>query len=228
MPKQRRQGKFKNHVSKHGRKITQDSVKNFGGVGDLIDAVLNGDIKAMTLLGQMKKDAEFANQVMPLIEAAITSHYQATEGYNRLQTNVLKQGAKSSSAIRKMRGDVIVTNQKYNNEGKEAALNLRLTNQSERQRHSYSMLLARARSQMTNYLNQIDQSATLQGIANQPEVKQLGADQKYRLDVAKTLLEQGEGAKVDLIPKKQYAVTEDIEIAKPQSWLDKIRGIVAR
>ena len=216
--------KYRNHVSRNARLIESELEKNFGVPLDLIDRAISGDKKALQQIGELKRSADFASLVLPAAEEAINSHYQVTEAYNKVRANILKQGAKSGTAINKLTGDVSLTNSRYRNEKSEAQLNLRLSRHAEANRTSYAMLLARAKSQLQQYLNGVEQSATIEALENQPQLKQMVADRKLGIDEAKHYLEHGEAADPSLLPRREY----DSTFAEKSSVFAKLKNLITR
>jgi len=217
---------YKDHVTKRGKNIVQDVKKAFGDdVDDLLNKAMEGDGATLTLLGERLRRSEIALELLPLVEQALTTHYDATAQFNKTKANVLKSGSKNALAIKKARVDVGLANQRHQHENKEiAALRYSLGKKSETQRHTYAMGFERLKAFVAHSMTKTEQAVNVQKTINQPTIKQAKSDGERTMEVAKHLLENGEKSRVDLLPRKVYEVAGSK--AHQPTWFGKLKTFV--
>jgi hypothetical protein len=216
---------YKDHVTKRGKNIVQDVKKAFGDdVDDLLNKAMEGDGATLRLLGERLRRGEIALELLPLVEQALTTHYDATAQFNKTKANVLKSGSKNALAIKKARVDVGLANQRHQHENKEIALRYSLGKKSETQRHTYAMGFERLKAFVAHSMTKTEQAVNVQKTINQPAIKQAKSDGERTMEVAKHLLENGEKSRVDLLPRKVYEVPGSK--AHQPTWFGKLKTFV--
>ena len=216
---------YKNHVTKRGKAITQDIKRAFGDdVDDILNKAMDGDSETLKLLGERLRRGEIALELLPLVEQALTTHYEATSQYNRTQANVLKAGSKAALNIKKARVDVSLANQRHNHENKEIALRFSLGKKTETQRHTFAMGFERLKAYVASSMTKTEQLANVEKTVNQPILKPIKSDGERKMEVAKHLLENGENSRVNLIPLKSYEEFKSNNY-RP-SWFGKLKSFV--
>lgn len=216
---------YKNHVSKRCKTIIQDIKRAFGDdANDIINKALELDGATLRMLGERLNRGENALELLPFIEQALTTHYEATAQYNKTQFNVLKAGSKAALNIKKARVDVGLANQRHTNENKEIALRFSLGKKSESQRHNYSMGFERLKAYIASSMTKTEQATNVQKTINQPTMKQIKSDGERSMEVAKHLLENGEKSRVDLLPRKVYQVAGSGN--NEPTWFGKLKTFV--
>lgn len=216
---------YKDHVTKRGKNIVQDVKKAFGDDVDvLINKALDGDGETLKMLGERLRRGEIAIELLPLVEQALTTHYDATAQYNKTKANVLKSGSKNALAIKKARVDIGLANQKHQHENKEIALRYSLGKKSETQRHTYAMGFERLKAFVASNMTRTEQLVNVQKTINQPAIKQAKSDGERTMEVAKHLLENGEKSRVDLLPRKIYQEAGSGD--NQPSWFGKLKNFV--
>ena len=216
---------YKDHVTKRGKNIVQDVKKAFGDdVDDLLNKAMEGDGATLRLLGERLRRGEIALELLPLVEQALTTHYDATAQFNKTKANVLKSGSKNALAIKKARVDVGLANQRHQHENKEIALRYSLGKKSETQRHTYAMGFERLKAFVAHSMTKTEQAVNVQKTINQPAIKQAKSDGERTMEVAKHLLENGEKSRVDLLPRKVYEVAGSQE--NQPTWFGKLKTFV--
>lgn len=216
---------YKDHVTKRGKNIVQDVKKAFGDdVDDLLNKAMEGDGATLRMLGERLRRGEIALELLPLVEQALTTHYDATAQFNKTKANVLKSGSKNALAIKKARVDVGLANQRHQHENKEIALRYSLGKKSETQRHTYAMGFERLKAFVAHSMTKTEQAVNVQKTINQPAIKQAKSDGERTMEVAKHLLENGEKSRVDLLPRKVYEVASSQE--NQPTWFGKLKTFV--
>ena len=225
-PGKKEQSYYKDHVSKRGKNINQDIKKAFGDdISTLINKAIEGDGETLKILGERQRRGEITLKILPLVEQALTTHYEATAEYNKTKANVLKSGSRNSLAIKKARVDVGLANQKHQHENKEIALRYSLGKKTESQRHTYAMGFERLKAFVAASMTRTEQVVSVEKTINQPAIKQMKSDGERQMEVAKHLLENGEKSRVDLLPRKVYEVSGSSEDNQP-SWFGKLKSFV--
>jgi hypothetical protein len=224
--KRKQQSYYKDHVSKRGKNITQDIKRTFGDdVDDLLNKAVEGDPSTLRMLGERLRRGEIALELLPLVEQALTTHYDATAQFNKTKANVLKSGSKNALSIKKSRVDIGLANQRHQHENKEIALRYSLGKKSETQRHTYAMGFERLKAFVAASMSKTEQLANVEKTINQPALKQAKSDGERTMEVAKHLLENGEKSRVDLLPRKVYQEVKSSGENQP-SWFGKLKTFV--
>ena len=224
-PGKKEQSYYKDHVSKRGKNINQDIKKAFGDeINTLINKAIEGDGETLKILGERQRRGEITLKILPLVEQALTTHYEATAEYNKTKANVLKSGSRNSLAIKKARVDVGLANQKHQHENKEIALRYSLGKTTESQRHSYAMGFERLKAFVAANMTRTEQLVNVEKTINQPALKQMKSDGERQMEVAKHFLENGEKSRVDLLPRKVYEAAGSGD--NQPSWFGKLKAFV--
>ncbi|MFM6072600.1 MAG: hypothetical protein ACKPB9_13615, partial [Dolichospermum sp.] len=79
-----------------------------------------------------------------------------------------------------------------------------LDKQSENQRHNYQLNYQQIRGYMNAFLVDVDRNTTILEQENRPEIQQIAADKTYQDKLINEYLDNGDNARPDLIPKKEY------------------------
>lgn len=201
--------KLNNHVSKRGKRIAGLLKGKYGVDLTTLDAALMGNPKAMQAIGEAARQGRQISEFMPLLQQAYTEIIKGTEDYNKGIATILKQGANSAIAIDKAASQTLLANQKYANQRKEIAAEFVTAKQAETTRHQYAINYVQLKAYIDRYISQVDGDARLQEQVLRPEVKQFDEDIRHRDASNKHLLQYGEQANLDLMPRREYAtVTE--------------------
>jgi len=161
-PGKKEQSYYKDHVTKRSKNINQDIKKAFGDdVTAILNKAMEGDGETLKMLGERLRRGEIALELLPLVEQALTTHYDATAQFNKTKENVLKSGSKNSLAIKKARVDIGLANQRHQHENKEIALRYSLGKKSETQRHTYAMGFERLKAFVAASMSKTEQLANV-------------------------------------------------------------------
>jgi hypothetical protein len=201
---------LKNHISHKARRINSLLQNKFGFSLVDVDKALQGDKTALQAIGEAARQGQIAIELMPLLESACTTIQKGTEQYNRSISNILKQGASSAINIDKAVSQAMLANQKYAHQRTELAGEFASNRTAENQRHNYAVNYIQLKAYIDQYLAKVDGNAKLLEQTNRPEIKQFDEDNRYDSAVAKHLLQHGDNARLELLPKREYVqVTED-------------------
>lgn len=221
---------IKNHIDRKGTKRITGLLKGKFGldISDLNKA-LAGDKSALKIIGEAGRQGQLTQELMPILEEAYINLIKGTEAYNKGIANIAKQGANSAIAIDRSVSQAMLANQKYGHQRKELAGEFAAAKSTEDIRHQYAVNYIQLKAYIEQYLMRVDGNAKLIEQANRPEVKQMGEDSRYELAAAKHLLEHGDNARLDLLPRREYAtVTEGNQTNTfKQSIQQKFSGVLS-
>lgn len=203
------QFKLKNHVGKKGKRLSALLKGKFGFDLATLDKALQGDPQSLKFIGEGARQSKQVLELMPLLKEACLTIEKATEEYNKGVADILKQAGSSAIAIDKASMQTMLASQKYQNQRKETAAEFVSARDSERQRHQYAVGYIQLKSYIDHYLARVDGDNKLIDQSNRPEVKQMSEDSRYGLAAAKHLLEHGQNARLDLLSRKDYVLTQE-------------------
>lgn len=202
--------KLKNHVSKKAKRVSGILKGKYGIDLHTLDKALKGDAVALQLIGEAGRQGQITQELMPILTEAYTAAIKGTEEYNKGISTILKQGASSAISIDKATSQAILANQKYDNQRKKILADFVSAKTSENTRHQYAINYIRLKAYIDQYMQKVDGDSKLIDQSNRPELKQIDEDNRYQSVAAKHLLQYGDNAKLELLPKREYAtVTED-------------------
>ncbi|MEQ8463700.1 hypothetical protein [Coleofasciculus sp. E1-EBD-02] len=219
------QSKIKNHVTKKARRISGILKGKYGFSLDTVDKALQGDRTALKTLGESARQGQQILELMPLLKDACLTIQKGTEEYNKSIADILEGGATSAINIDKARMKAILANQKYGHQRKELAAEFATAKTAETTRHDYAINYIQLKAYIDQYLQTTDNNAKLLEQTNRPEFKQLDEDNRYNSAVAKHLIQHGDNARIDLIPKRDY-VPQDNQNKDTGIWgaINKFRA----
>jgi hypothetical protein len=174
-----------------------------------INKALQGDQATLKMIGEAGRQGQLTQELMPILEEAYINLIKGTEAYNKSVANITKQGANSAIAIDRSVSQAMLASQKYGNQRKELAAEFSIARTAETTRHQYAINYIQLKAYIEQYLMKVDGNAKLVDQANRPEVKQMAEDSRYELAAAKHLLENGDNARLDLLPRREYATVQE-------------------
>lgn len=217
--------KTKNHVTPNAKRITGILQGKYGFGLDLLDKALQGDQVALRTIGEAARQGQQIQELMPLLTEAYLANIKGTEEYNKGISAILKQGASSAINIDKATAQATLANSKYVNQRKEGKLDYVIAKANEDNRHQYALNYVRLKAYIDQYIVRVDNESKLIEQANRPELKQMDEDARYQMSAAKHLLAHGDNAKVELLPKREYATVAEGE--KRFSFKEKLGQITS-
>lgn len=201
--------KIKNHVTKKAKRISGMLKGKFGFDIGLVNQALQGDKNALQAIGEAARQGQQILELMPLLKEACTTIEKATEEYNKSVADILKQGASSAINTDKAIMQAMLANQKYVNQRSELAAEFSIAKSTESARHQYAINYLQLKAYIDQYLTKVDNDAKLIDQTNRPELKQFDENTRYDMAVSKHLLQHGENARTDLIPKREYVTSTE-------------------
>lgn len=201
--------KIKNHVSRKAKRISNVLKGKFGFDLATVNKALQGDKNALQSIGEAARQGQQVIELMPLLKDACATIEKATEEYNKSVADILKQGANSAINIDKATMQTMLANQKYGHQRSELAAEFAVAKQTETSRHQYAINYIQLKAYIDQYLTKVDNDAKLIDQTNRPELKQFDENTRYETAVSKHLLQHGDNARIDLIPKREYVVRNE-------------------
>ena len=212
--------RIKNHVSKKAKRISGILTGKYGFNLDTVNKALLGDQTALKSLGEAARQGQQVLELMPLLREACITIEKATEEYNKGVADILKQGATSAIGIDKATSQTLLVNQKYRNQRKELATEFVNAKTSETTRHQYAINYIQLKAYIDQYMQKVEGDSKLIDQSNRPELKQIDEEARYQTATAKHLLQHGNNARIELIPKREYATVSEGE--KTITFKDKL------
>ena len=198
------QVKIKQHVGNKARRLSQVLKQKFGVSMQEMDAVIHGDLATAKKIGELARQAELYKEYAPKLADAYISIIQGTEAYAQAQADVLQAAGKSAIAIDKNDGNTRLAGDKYAHERRELALDYSTKKTAETERHKYQMNMNQIRGYIDAHLVAVDRQTALIEQSYRPEIKQIQADEQRERKILNEYLDNGNNARIDLIPEKQY------------------------
>lgn len=218
--------KLKNHVEPKAKRISNVLGHKYGLDLAILDKALKGDQNALQLIGEAGRQGALTQELMPMLTEAYLSAIKGTEEYNKGISAILKQGASSAIAIDKSAGQASLANQKYGNQRKEFIAEYSEANKAENVRHQYALNYIQLKAYIDQYMFKVDNDAKLNEQTYRPEIKQVAEDDRYQLAASKHLLQTGENARLDLMPRREYIPTEQSG-GQAISFKEKLKGLAS-
>jgi hypothetical protein len=200
---------IKNHVSKKAKRISGILQGKYGLNLATLDKALKGDKEAQQLIGEAGRQGQLTQELMPMLAECYQAAIKGTEEYNKGISAILKQGASSAIAIDKASSQAMLANQKYGNQRTETAAEFAAAKSSETTRHQYALNYIQLKAYIDQYITKIDNDSKLAGQANRPELKQIDENARDEVVAAKHLLQYGENANLELLPRREYATVSE-------------------
>lgn len=196
--------KLKNHVTPKGKRLTQALNSKFGVTLTDFDNAINGDVATAQKIGELARIGRLSSELAPRLAQAYLEIINGSEAYNKATADILVQAGKSAIAIDKAVSQTMLANSRYGHERKELAQQFGIARNVENFRHNYQLNYTEIKGYIDAHLVGVDQDAAILDQSNRPEIKQIAADEQLQARQINEALSQGDNARYDLIPQKQY------------------------
>lgn len=200
--------KIKNHITPNAKTIAGILQKTYGLDLSDLDKALQGDKQALKAIGEAGRQGRQIQELMPLLLEAYGHLIKGTEEYNKGVSGILKQGASSAISIDKAGIQAELANKKYRNQRTESAAELIAGREAENTRHEYAINYIQLKAYIDQYITTVDGDGRILDQTNRPQLRQIQEDTKFELNAAKALLSEGENARLEFIPRREYVPTE--------------------
>jgi hypothetical protein len=163
-----------------------------------------GDLTSIQRIGELNKQATFMTEYAPKLKDAYLTIIEGTETYNLALADILKASGTASLRITKAMDQTALADRKYVNGRVEQAKQYLTDKQAENTRHTYQMNYQEVKGYMDAFLVDVDRQTAVIEQSNRPEFKQREADKQYQGKVVNEYLDNGNDARLDLIPQRNY------------------------
>lgn len=196
--------RIKNHVTPKGKALNSQLSSKFGITLADFEKACMGDLTSIQRIGELNKQATFMTEYAPKLKDAYLTIIEGTETYNLALADILKTSGAASLRITKAMDQTALADRKYVNGRVEQARQYLTDKQAESTRHSYQMNYQEVKGYMDAFLVDVDRQTAVLEQSNRPEFKQREADKQYQGKVVNEYLDNGNDARLDLIPQKNY------------------------
>jgi hypothetical protein len=196
--------KIKNHVTPKGKALNSQLSAKFGITLTDFEKAVMGDLIAVQRIGELHRQAEFMTKYAPRLKEQYLEIIEGTETYNLALADILQAAGKSTLAIDKAANATAIADRKFVHGKIELSAQYLIDKKLENDRHKYQLNYQEVKGYMDAFLVGVDRDVAVLEQNNRPEWKQIEADKKYQEKVIDEYLDNGNDARVDLIPQKNY------------------------
>ena len=199
-----KQMKIKNHITARGRTLNNQLVNKFGLSLHEFEKACLGDINSIQKIGELSRQANFMKEYAPRLKDAYLQIIEGSTTYNLALADILKAAGSASLQIDKAAASTTLADVKYQHSRIELAKQVLIDKKSENDRHNYQLNMTQIKGYMDAFLVDVDRQSAILEQSNRPEIKQVQEDKSYESKVINEFLEEGDRARIDLIPNKNY------------------------
>lgn len=199
-----RQIKIKNHITPKGKALNSQLSSKFGITLNMFESACMGDLAAIQKIGELNRQAGFMKEYAPKLKDAYLQIIEGSTTYNLALADILKAAGSASLQIDKAANSTALADRKYVHQKIEIGRQYLADKQAENTRHAYQMNYQEVKGYMDAFLVDVDRQTAVLEQSNRPELKQREADKQYQGKVINEYLDNGNDARVDLIPQKNY------------------------
>ncbi|MFM6862238.1 MAG: hypothetical protein ACKPKG_16560 [Dolichospermum sp.] len=199
-----RQIRIKNHITPKGKALNSQLSSKFGVTLSDFEKACLGDLATIQKIGELSRQASFMTEYAPKLKDAYLQIIEGSTTYNLALADILKAAGSASLQIDKAANSTALADRKYVHGKVELSQQYLLDKQSENQRHNYQLNYQQIRGYMNAFLVDVDRNTTILEQENRPEIQQIAADKTYQDKLINEYLDNGDNARPDLIPKKEY------------------------
>lgn len=196
--------RIKNHVTPKGKALNSQLSAKFGITLTDFEKAVMGDLIAVQRIGELHRQAEFMTKYAPRLKDQYLEIIEGTETYNLALADILQAAGKSTLAIDKAANATAIADRKFVHGKIELSAQYLIDKKLENDRHKYQLNYQEVKGYMDAFLVGVDRDVAVLEQNNRPEWKQIEADKKYQEKVIDEYLDNGNEARVDLIPQKNY------------------------
>jgi len=196
--------RIKNHISTRGKTLNNQLVNKFGiSLNDFEKACL-GDLSSIQKIGELSRQARFMKEYAPRLKEAYIQIIEGSATYNLALADILKAAGSASLQIDKAAAATTLADVKYQHGRLELAKQVLIDKKVENDRHNYQLNYSQIKGYMDAFLVDVDRQSAISEQSNRPEVKQVAEDKAYESKLINEYLEEGDKARPDLIPNRNY------------------------
>lgn len=210
---------MKDHISGKSKSIQKQFQNYFGFSWQSVVKAVNGDVSEIKKLGEQGRKGRIMQQVAPVVAQSTIDALKGTATYNKALADVAIEGARSGINIDRSVMNVTLANSKYIHDRRETAKEFVNRRGAENFRHQTTMEYLDVKGEIDKHISVVDAQVRIAGEANRPTMKQLQASEQQEIDITKHLLTYGENSRVDLMPNKNYELSEPKKKSIWSGWL---------
>lgn len=210
---------MKNHISGNAKSIKKHFEKYFGFTFESVIKAANGDVAEIKKIGEQGRKGRIMQQVAPVVSQSAIDALKGTAAFNKALSEVAVEGARSGLAIDRAVMNVTLANSNYYNSRQENAKEFVNRKEAEKFRHETTMEYLDVKGEIDKHISVVDAQVKIAGEANRPTIKHLQASEQQEIDITKHLLTYGENSRVDLLPTKNYELSEPKKKSIWSGWL---------
>lgn len=199
-----RQIRIKNHITPKGKALNSQLSAKFGISLSDFEAACMGSLSHIQKIGELNKQAAFMKEYAPKLKDAYLQVIEGSTTYNLALADILKAAGSASLQIDKAANSTALADRKYVHQKIEIGRQYIQDKQTENARHAYQLNYQEVKGYMDAFLVDVDRQTAILEQSNRPELKQVEADKTYQGRVINEYLDNGNDARVDLIPQKNY------------------------
>jgi hypothetical protein len=196
--------RIKNHISTRGKTLNNQLVNKFGISLNDFEKACTGDLTSIQRIGELSRQAKFMSEYAPKLKDAYIEIIQGTTTYNLALADILKAAGSASLQIDKAAASTTLADQKFVHGRIEIAKQVLMDKKSENDRHQYQLNISQIKGYMDAFLVDVDRQSAILEQSNRPEIKQVQEDKAYESKLINEYLEEGDRARPDLIPNRNY------------------------
>ena len=196
--------KIKNHITPKGRALNSQLSNKFGITLATFESACMGDLAAIQKIGELNRQAGFMKEYAPKLKEAYLQIIEGSTTYNLALADILKAAGSASLQIDKAANSTALADRKYVHQKIEIGRQYLADKQAENKRHEYQLNYQQIKGYLDAYLVDVDRQSAILEQSNRPEIKQIEANKQYKGKVINEYLDNGNDARPDLIPQKNY------------------------
>ncbi len=196
--------RIKNHITAKSKALNSQLSSKFGiTLADFEKACL-GDLPSIQKIGELSRQGRLMAEYAPKLKDAYLQIIEGSTTYNLALADILKASGTASLQIDKAANSTALADRKYVHSKIEIGQQYLLDKETENQRHNYQLNYQQIRGYMNAFLVDIDRNNAILEQENRPEMQQIAANKTYQDKLINDYLDNGDNARPDLIPQKNY------------------------
>ncbi|MFM6551961.1 MAG: hypothetical protein ACKPHV_20200 [Microcystis panniformis] len=196
--------RIKNHITHKSRALNSQLSAKFGITLSDFEKACLGDLATIQKIGELSRQAGFMKEYAPKLKDAYLQIIEGSTTYNLALADILKAAGSASLQIDKAANSTALADRKYVHGKVELSQQYLLDKKAENERHTYQLNYSQIRGYMNAFLVDIDRNTAILEQENRPEIQQIAADKTYQDKLINEYLDNGDNARPDLIPQKNY------------------------
>ncbi len=196
--------RIKNHIIPRGKTLNNQLINKFGISLHEFEKACLGDLTSIQRIGELSRQARFMKEYAPRLKEAYIQVIEGSTTYNLALADILKAAGSASLQIDKAAASTTLADVKYQHGRMELAKQVLMEKKVENDRHSYQLNYSQIKGYMDAFLVDVDRQSAVLEQSNRPEIKQVAEDKAYESKLINEYLEEGDRARPDLIPNRNY------------------------